>query len=187
VKRLIVLTGAAAALLTVAACSGGTQGFAMTPTATAASNGNSGGGSSGSQSSSGSGGKIASTDGLAATDACTLLSTNDASGLGLPSTGTKNNAGAKSGCEWDGSDFVATILIRTDVGLAGVVTDGAAVTSTKVGSHEAKELIYTGSTGCMYVIGVTDSMRVDVQAVSSSNNGCQQAQTMAQIVEAKLP
>ena len=184
-KRLTALASATAVLLTLTACSSNTGGFATSSTTSSTTASDSNGGSSASTSTASSGGKIGSADQLANTQACSLLTTSEATSLGLSSTGTTNNAGAKSGCEWDGSDLTAGVLIRTDVGLAGVVPNGT-LTSTTVGSHQAKKLVNAPS--CMYIIGITDSMRVDVQAVpSSSGDGCQQALALAQIIEPKLP
>jgi hypothetical protein len=185
VKRLIALTGAAAMLLATAACSnGGSSGLALSPTASAANTSDNGGGES--QSTSAPGSKIASADQLANTQACSLLTASEATSLGLPSTGDTNDSGAKSGCEWDGDELTAGVLIRTDVGLSGVVPNGGTAVDTTVGSHQAKKLDQ-GSGGCLIAIGITESIRVDVQADLLSGDGCQSSLKIAQIVEPKLP
>jgi hypothetical protein len=188
VKRLIILTGAAAMLLAAAACSsGGSSGLSLSPTASAASTSGSGGGGGESQSTSASGGKIASADQLANTQACTLLTSSEATQLGLPSTGKQDNAGAKSGCEWSGDEWDAIVGIRTDVGLSGVLANGGTIVPTTVGSHQAAKLSQ-GDSGCLYVLGVANSMRVDIQSGPvGTGDPCQESLKIAQVIEPKLP
>jgi hypothetical protein len=182
VKRLKAVVAVAAVLLATTACSSGASRFAI-PSTDSGSMPSDEGSISGTSAT----GKISSVSQLVDTQACDLLTANEAVELGLPSVGAKNDAGAKSGCEWDGSEFVATVLIRTDVGLPGVVPDGATVTSLRAGRHDAKELDYPGDSGCMFVIGITGSVRVDIQAVPNTGSGRSQAQSLVQIIEPKLP
>jgi hypothetical protein len=188
VKRLIILTGAAAMLLAAAACSsGGSSGLSLSPTASAASTSDNGGGES--QSTSSTGGKITSADQLANTQACDLLTTSESARVGLPSNPSDHDtAGAKSGCQWDGDEFSSGILIRTDVGLSGVEAVQGTPVDITVGSHQAKQLKENNGTGCLIAIGITDSMRVDVQStVVDTGDACQESLSIARIVEPKLP
>jgi hypothetical protein len=108
--------------------------------------------------------------------------------LGLPNTGSTANDNAKSGCEWDSSSYIVTVLIRTDVGLAGLVASGGTITNTQVGSHQAKQL--TESAGsCLYAIGINDSTRVDINVgpITNNNSACQESLAVAQLVEKHLP
>lgn len=96
------------------------------------------------------------------------------------------NAGSKSGCEWDGSQFTVGVDVRTNVGLAGVLANGGTISGTTVGSHQAK--LQQDPSGCMYALGVTDSSRVDVTATGNSENGqCDEALAVAKLIEKKLP
>jgi hypothetical protein len=129
-----------------------------------------------------------STSGVANVDACSLLTANEASGLGLPAAGEKLNAGAKSGCQWDGSDYSVGVAVRTDVGLAGVQSNGGTITTTSVGHHhQAVRLQDDG--GCTYVLGISELSRVDVGATGNTRGSgeCQEALSAARFVEKKLP
>jgi hypothetical protein len=196
VKRLTALASAAAVLLTLTACGSGTSGFPTPatgdPSSTTTASG--GGDSTSSQSTTGSGGKIGSADQLSNTQACSLLTASDTAQLAVSSTPNNSAAaGGKSGCEWDGSSSILGVIVRTNVGVAGVNPDGGTVTSTSVGNHHdaAKLVVGTGAgAACMYAIGITSSMRVDVTATSissASGDPCQEALAAAQIIEPKLP
>jgi hypothetical protein len=171
-----------AAVLALAACGSGTSGF-PTPVAS--------GDAGTSTPTSAPAGRITSPDQLADTQACDLLSGSEAQSLGLPATPSDSaSAGAKSGCTWDGQSFVAAVLIRTDVGLAGVLANGGSMSDTKIGSHPAKQVVLGSGAGaiCLYAIGITDSMRVDVQATAiSEGDSRSEALTIAQTIEPKLP
>ena len=186
-KRLKAVVAVAAVLLTATACSSGGTGFPIVTTDDISVS--SGSGASGSLSTPPPDGRITDATELAGTQACSLLTAVEAAGLGLPNAGTPNDAGAKSGCEWDGSNFIVTALIRTNVGLAGVVPNGT-LTSTSIGSHQAKKLVNGTGVGasCMYIVGVTDSTRVDVQAVAAATSDpCRESLSVAQLIEPKLP
>jgi hypothetical protein len=106
----------------------------------------------------------------------------------LPSSGYTENLNAKSGCEWDGADYIVTVVIRTTVGLSGLAANGGTITDTQVGSHQAKQLTEAAG-GCTYAIGINDSTRVDVGAgaVSNTNSACPETLKIAQLVEKHLP
>lgn len=126
------------------------------------------------------------TGGLASLNACSLLPASEATSVGLPSVGTKLNAGAHSGCQWDGSQFTVAIDVRIDVGLAGVVSTGGPITSTEIGHHAARQT--NDQAGCLIAIGVTASSRVDAVATGYSEVGqCTEARAVAEFVEKRLP
>jgi hypothetical protein len=191
VKRFTALASTLAVLVTVAACSSGTQGF-PTPTPGTTSSAD-GGDSTASSGTTTAGGKIASADQLANTQACDLLPASESSTVGLSASPSSHLAeGAKSGCQWDGDNFSVVVVIRTDVGLAGVLANGGTIVNTNVGSHQAKKLATGYSSGaggtCLYAIGVTDSLRVDVTStVVASGDACQESLAVAQLIEPKLP
>jgi hypothetical protein len=181
VKRLIVLASMTIALGGVAGCSG--TGGHPEPTTTGPATSNA--------SSNGDPGTVPTTqttsNNIADTNACSLLTASEATSLGLPSTGETQDNGAKSGCEWDGSTYIVGVLIRTNVGLAGVLANGGTITNTQVGSHQAKQLTEAGG-DCLYAIGINDSTRVDVSAgtIGSTASTCPQALSAAELVEKHL-
>ncbi len=177
-KRLMVLASMAAMLVAVAACSTTGQPEPVTTSSAAAPTTTSDPGS-GSTSQAATGGDVANMN------ACSLLTASEATSVGLPSAGYTENNGGKSGCEWDGSAAIVSVVIRTDVGLAGVLANGGTVTSTQIGSHQAKELQDAG--GCTYILGITDSSRVDVGATALSGGAvCPESLAVAQLVEKRL-
>lgn len=178
-KRLAVLASMAALALGVAACGGGTPGQPE-PTTVPSSDGDGTNHTpsmpSGNPSS-----------GLGSMNACSLLNASEATSVGLPSSGQKQNAGAKSGCEWDGSEFSVGVTIRTNAGLTGVMANGGTLTGTKVGNHQAMQLKEAAG-GCLYALGVTGTSRVDVNAQGlGTEDSCPEALSVAELVEKKLP
>lgn len=175
--RRVLLACMATMALGVGAC-GGVAGQPEPTTAPPSASGGSGGSQGASPS---------STSGIVDLDACSLLTAKEASSLGLPAAGQKLNAGAKSGCQWDGPDYSVSVDVRTDVGLSGVQANGGTITSTTVGRHQANQLQDSG--GCTYALGIGATSRVDVGATGNTrgNGECQEALTAAQFVEKKLP
>ncbi|TCO65639.1 uncharacterized protein DUF3558 [Actinocrispum wychmicini] len=123
---------------------------------------------------------------MATVNACSLLSTSEATSLGLPGAGYKMNAGAKSGCEWDGSSFIVIVGIFTTAGLADVKVNGGTVSDTQIGRYPAKQLKEV-SGGCMYSLGVTDKSRVDIEVTAvSGGDPCPESLAVATVVEKKI-
>ena len=92
-----------------------------------------------------------------------------------------------SGCECSGDQWDSIVGIRTDVGLSGVLANGGTIVDTTIGSHQAKKLAQ-GATGCLYAIGVSNSIRVDIQSGPvGTGDPCQESLAIAQLIEPKLP
>lgn len=165
-KRLALLAGVVGLGMSMAACSASTPGQPVpvsTPSPTSDTSG-----------------------GLASLNACSLLSASEATSLGLPSVGAKLNAGAHSGCEWEGSQFIVEVDVRVDVGMAGVVSTGGPITSTTIGHHAARQT--NDQAGCLIAMGVTASSRVDAAATGITDAGqCAEARAVAEFVEKRLP
>lgn len=180
-KRLVVLVGIAAGLLALAGCSTGGSPF---PAATTTA-GQSTGGDQGSTSASSSNGTS-----LEGKNPCSLLTSSEASGLGLPSSGQSSQIGTAPACEWQASDFGVTIGIRTNEGLDQYSGDGqGTVTSITVNNRAAKQEAYTdGSGSCYIVLAVSATSRVDISTTANGGGAsCTQARQVAQAVEPKLP
>jgi hypothetical protein len=63
------------------------------------------------------------------------------------------------------------------------------VTPDNIGSHPGRQLQSTISNSCLITIGVTNSSRVDVTAIATTdaNQLCQLANQFAKLVEPNLP
>lgn len=177
-KRLLVLTGAAAGLLILVGCSTGGSPFPA-PTSTA---GQSTGGDQSTTSTANSGGTS-----LASLDPCSLLNASEASNADLPSSGQADQVGTSRTCDYQSTDYVVLVGIRTDGGLSAFNNTGGVITSPTIGSHQAKQQT-EGPDSCVIAIGVTATSRVDVQVTASGSlPPCPEAQKVAQAVEPKLP
>jgi hypothetical protein len=120
---------------------------------------------------------------MASIDPCSLLSTSQASGLGLETPGTEDTTGTARDCEYNGSAFGATVGVRTDGGLSAL----SGATSLTIGSHQAG-LQDHGAAGCFIAIGVTSSSRAEVVTTSNSDaSSCTDAKNVAQLIEPNLP
>jgi hypothetical protein len=181
-RRTIPIALAAASLFAATACGGSTAGqarpapdtsapAATTDTGTASSTPNS----------------SSNTGSLDSRDPCSLLSQADYSSLDLNRQPEQSNLGTARGCKFGSHTGAMALDIRTNVGLAGVQTNGGQLTDTTVGRHEAKQL-RSISGGCMITMGVTSSSRVDVTVnTGARTDPCPIALQLAQMVEPNLP
>lgn len=180
-KRLVVLAGLAAAMLTVAACNSQTPGQASGTTTT------DGGGT---QTTSGGGDTSTSTGGsgsLPVDQPCSLLSSADLQQLGVSDQPTQDMVGTAHTCELDTDSDHIIVGIRTNAGLADL-TGPAAITDTQVGHHQAKEMKDTSANSCLVSVGVSDTSRIDVTATGDgTDNPCTAAENAAKLVEPRLP
>jgi Protein of unknown function (DUF3558) len=181
VHSRIILTGTAAALLAVAACSGPVDGRATPMSVSTSSSAPRGATSSTTAPSSGAS--------LHDIDPCELLSRGEAEQVAGPlrEGPTRRDLGTARGCEFMPARGIFAIDLRENVGLAGVQAAGE-VTDLMVGEHQAKNFLGAGGS-CFVVLGITESSRVDVVVNPSVNDGkpCPSASRIAEVIEPKLP
>jgi hypothetical protein len=179
-SRITLACLTAAAIATVTACGGSTQGQAKpAPDAVSASP---------SPSSTTHTASSLSDPGnpLKNTDPCTLLTRSEAQGLEATGGTKRQKIGSADTCLWNPKDSSLIVGIRTNVGLSGVQATGA-ITDITIGNHQAKKLMGAGGS-CVVAIGVTSSSRVDVTLNGpSKTDPCPPALQVAQLVEPKLP
>jgi hypothetical protein len=186
-RRLAILPLVAMAALGLAACSSTTTGQG-TPVTTPAQGGT--GGSS--PSSSGSSGDGSSA--LASVQPCNLLSSATLSQFGLSKTQSITIPAARP-CDWTkpvdingANGYSVEIAIRDSQGIKDINTAGNTVTEDNVGSHDGRLVQADAGGGCIVVIGVGDSSRVDVSvAGTDTNQACSVANQLAKVVEPQLP
>jgi hypothetical protein len=186
-RRLAILPLVAMAALGLAACSSTTTGQG-TPITTPAQGGT--GGSSPSSSGSSGGGSSA----LASVQPCNLLSSATLSQFGLSKTQSITIPAARP-CDWTkpvdingANGYSVEIAIRDSQGIKDINTAGNTVTEDNVGSHDGRLVQADAGGGCIVVIGVGDSSRVDVSvAGTDTNQACSVANQLAKVVEPQLP
>ncbi len=112
---------------------------------------------------------------------------------------TRSQTGTESGaryCSWQRpvdangqNGYVVAVGLRDSQGLASVNTDGYTATPVQIGRHQGKQLQANGSGGCIVVIGVTATSRVDVTVTDSvtAASACSTANQLANVVEPQLP
>jgi hypothetical protein len=189
-RRLAILPLVAMAALGLAACSSTTTGQG-TPVTTPAQ-GSTGGPGTGSPSSGGSSGGGGSA--LASVQPCNLLSSATLSQFGLSKTQSITIPAARP-CDWTkpvdingANGYSVEIAIRDSQGIKDINAAGNTVTEDNVGSHDGRLVQADAGGGCIVVIGVGDSSRVDVSvAGTDTNQACSVANQLAKVVEPQLP
>jgi len=172
----------ATALLATAACGGSTQGQG-TPTATGAATSDTG--SSQDTSSSG------STNGALPSDACSLMTSSEATQHGATTTGQAGTIGGAPDCLWDFDMAAVTVTINAHLGVSQLNATGPE-TNLTIGNHQAVQMPVTTDTAhCLISIAVTSSSRVDVGVQEPPSTptvkSCQDAKMIATVVEKHLP
>lgn len=178
-KSRVILTALAAGLLVVVtACGEKTGGDARPATETTTSTSTSSSPTS----------PATSNGSLGATDPCSLLTADDARELGSTAAPKREKVGTADSCAYRPTDASLSIGIRTNLGLAQTQSSGGQITDIKVGGREAKQVSGRTSGGCLVVLGVTSSSRVDVTVIPPpKGNGCPLALKVAELIEPKLP
>lgn len=188
-KRLAVASVLAAAVFGLVACTSSTDGGANPSSGGGQTTTGSGGG--GTTTTSGGGGGSP----LAALQPCNLVSGSEQTQLQVSQSQSGTESGARY-CAWqrpvDASGqngYVVSVDLRDSQGMDSVNTGGYDVTSETVGKHQGKQLKATASAGCIVVIGVSATSRVDVTATdgTATTSSCQIANQLANVVEPQLP
>jgi hypothetical protein len=184
-KRLIAVAALAGLSLVVAGCGGAVTGQPS------AAGGASGGGGSAVLPTGSAAPPTSPSSGL--TDQpCSLFSSADLQQLNASTPPSSTMSGPFPVCQIDTGFGVVTIgMIKQSLAQAAL---GSQVMSVTVGTHQAKQFPVQGdSDSCQMAIGISDTLRVDMDVVADNMNGgpkqtgCQFALQVAQIVEPHLP
>ncbi|HUQ58415.1 DUF3558 family protein [Lentzea sp.] len=128
------------------------------------------------------------TGSLSEVDPCSLLTADDAGALGATAAPKRETVGTADTCAWKPTDANLSVGIRTNLGLAQTQSSGGQITDITVGDRQAKQVSGRASGGCLVVLGVTASSRVDVTVIPPPDgDGCPLALKVAGLVEPKLP
>lgn len=137
---------------------------------------------------------LPSPTGLAALKPCELLSATDRSTAGLTSLGQEKTIGTARACDWtESGTFGVTITLAGDAPLASLEIDKGTGRRVTVGSHKGFRVSDRGAADgtCAVLLGVGQeaSAQVDVTNTSFADTplACRRADTVAQLIEPKLP
>lgn len=129
--------------------------------------------------------------GLAAIEACDLLTAQEAGSLGVPPQGRPDEIVGLRSCDWGTAEGTVSTTINEELGIDGVdLTDASSVTDVTLGRHQAKRALETSGPGfCGVYFAVGDSANVSVLALylNDTPRACAAADQAAAFVEPKLP
>jgi len=131
-------------------------------------------------------------DGLAAIEACDLLTTQEASSLGVPPEGRPQEVLGLRRCNWGGPEGGGiSIAIDEDLGIDELVfSDASSITDITIGSHQAKRVLEGSGPGyCNVIFAIGDNANVSFLALylNDTPRACAVADRAAALIEAKLP
>lgn len=128
--------------------------------------------------------------GLAAIEACDLLTAQQARSLGLPPSEPADDILGLRRCDWGGPDGGVSTTINEDLGIDGLNVAGASsVTDVTIGRHRAKRVVEGSGPGyCSIAFAVGDSANVSVLAsyLNDTPRSCSVADQAAALIEPKL-
>ncbi|GHE87476.1 hypothetical protein GCM10017786_19040 [Amycolatopsis deserti] len=132
--------------------------------------------------------------GLAGLKPCELLSTTDRSTAGLTSLGEEKTIGTARACDWtEPGTFGVTVTLAEDAPLASLEIDKGTGKRVTVGAHKGFRVSdrRAGDGTCAVLLGVGQeaSVQVDVTNTGFADTplACERADTVARLIEPKLP
>jgi len=133
--------------------------------------------------------------GLDSVKPCDLLTSSDASALGLTVPGEPEKVGVSDGCSWRVSGNGGLRAgIRTDAGVKDLNIEGSKVYEIKVGKYTATKVeAHNGAKPtCSIFIGVTEKSSISVLATLKLTSedtaaACERATKAADLIAPKLP
>ncbi|MGH3854853.1 MAG: DUF3558 domain-containing protein [Pseudonocardiaceae bacterium] len=130
--------------------------------------------------------------GLAAIQACDLLTAQEASSLGMLPQGKANTIIGLRRCNWNTPDGDGmSTSINDHRGINALNLDGTtSVTDVTIGRHRGKRILEDSASGsCQTIFAVGDTANVTVLAifVKDTPRACAVADRAAVLVESKLP
>lgn len=130
--------------------------------------------------------------GLAAIEACDLLTAEEAISLGVPAQGVPDDFVGLRGCNWNPPDTgLISTTINDDLGIDGLnLADASSVSDITIGRHQAKRILEGSGPGyCDVTFAVGDGANVSVlaQYENDTPRACAAADQAAAFVEPKLP
>lgn len=135
---------------------------------------------------------VASPSGLAAIEACDLLTAQETSSLGIRPQGRAETVLGLRRCDWTtpgGGGVSTSINDRRGIDKLNLA-DASSVTDIRIGRHQAKRALEGSGPGyCQVVFAVGDTANVSVLALylNDTARACAVADRAAALVEPKLP
>lgn len=135
---------------------------------------------------------VPSPSGLAAIEACDLLTTQETSSLGMRPQGRAETVLGLRRCDWTtpgGGGVSTSINDRRGIDKLNLA-DASSVTDIRIGRHQAKRALEGSGPGyCQVVFAVGDTANVSVLALylNDTARACAVADRAAALVEPKLP
>jgi uncharacterized protein DUF3558 len=131
---------------------------------------------------------------VAGPDPCSLLSTVDRSTAGLSTPGEGRTIGRDRACEWtEPGTFGLTVTVADSTPLSGLRTPEGTAQRSTVGRHRAIRVSDAaaddGTCAVLLAAGENASVQVDVtnSAFHDTALACRRADTVAQLIEPRLP
>ncbi|MGH3811505.1 MAG: DUF3558 family protein [Pseudonocardiaceae bacterium] len=129
--------------------------------------------------------------GLAAIEACKLLTAEEATSLGVPPQGRPEEIVGLRRCDWGGAEGGVSTGINGGLGIDGLnLADASSVADVTIGRHQAKRAVEGSGPGyCEVIFAVGNSANVAVTALylNDTSRACAAADQAAAFVEPKLP
>ncbi|MEU0469520.1 DUF3558 family protein [Amycolatopsis sp. NPDC006131] len=132
--------------------------------------------------------------GLAGLKPCELLTATDRSTAGLTSLGTEKTIGADRACDWtEPGTFGVTVTLAENAPLNSLEIDKGTGKRVTVGAHKGFRVSdrRAGDGTCAVLLGVGQeaSVQVDVTNTGFEDTplACERADTVARLIEPKLP
>jgi predicted small secreted protein len=131
---------------------------------------------------------------LADLDPCTLLNASARAKLGITTEGEPRKIVDSRGCQWrvrgPQTTYLFMVGLLEKAGIRDFPSNISVEQLPKIGDHQAVRTKGAGGTrDCAISLGVTDSSRVDAQAVAGADadKACELAMELAKLVEPELP
>ncbi|WP_139191060.1 DUF3558 family protein [Actinokineospora iranica] len=131
----------------------------------------------------------AATHALDNLDPCQLLTQAETTQLGA-GPGERHDTSLRSSCQWTmKGQGVFSITIRPEQGLKDIVTDNGTISDYPVGDRHGRKLEGNGGGGCMIIIEIAQSARVDVSGTTRADTAkaCRVANNVVNLIEPRLP
>ncbi|MGH3904953.1 MAG: DUF3558 family protein [Pseudonocardiaceae bacterium] len=129
--------------------------------------------------------------GLAAIQACDLLTPEELNSLGVPPEGHPETVVGLRRCDWGGYEGTVSTAIDEESGIDELnLADASSVTDVEIGRHRAMRAQETSGPGfCSIFFAVGDAASVTVKALypNDTPQACAAADQAAAFVEPKLP
>jgi len=129
--------------------------------------------------------------GLAAIDACDLLTAQEATSLGAPPQGHADEILGLRSCDWVTPEGVVSTTIDEELGIDELaLSDASNITNVTIGRHRAKRALEASGPGyCDIFFAIGDSANLSVSALylNDTPRACAVADQAAALIEPKLP